>query len=124
MSSSSVVVVKKNVKNKRRRRRKTYRRKTISRTSNGKKRKIKRRKHLITVNKTDTQLRIANVFKSYQSMPKVIEKRIVDNKRLDSGIRVFKPIQPTLDSECEEPSIRKREETTKPSTSSSNLLMS
>jgi hypothetical protein len=53
-----------------------------------KKRKIKRRKHLITVNKTDTQLRIANVFKSYQSMPKVIEKRIVDNKRLESKFKI------------------------------------
>jgi PHD and RING finger domain-containing protein 1 len=125
-SSSSVAVVKKSVKKKRRRRRKTYRRKTRSRTSNGKKtykkRKVKRRKRRVTVKKTDTQRRIANILKSYQSMPKVIEERIEEKKRIDSGIRVFKPFQPTLESEYsefEESSIRKREET-KPSTSSKN----
>jgi hypothetical protein len=55
-------------------------------------------------------------------MPKVIEERIEEKKRIDSGIRVFKPFQPTLESEYsefEESSIRKREET-KPSTSSKN----
>ena len=109
--TTSSSVVKKPVKRKRRRRR-CYKRKTRRRTTTGTKKpyKKKRRKRLVkrrkrrvgSVKKTDTQRRIANVLKSYQSLPKVIEERLDEKKRIDSGMRVFKPFQPTLESEFNE----------------------